>query len=442
MNSDIINEKENEINEISYNKIKLDLNTFENMVMKKSNDNPDLFILSPNFTNIKNNSIILSQLSIFDIEDRGTIRQDKEIINKILTILKCKGFSGEKFKQLKELNINELEKKSIGSMLGMAIGDAMGSTYEGRVVNYDHFDLFDMERENEGQFNLEPGQWSGGTSMGLCIADSLLINNGSFDPYDLIMRFLAWMLGGYNNTFRFNKKYGLLPRESVGLEENISLALYVYLRRQDAETLVGNKDTSGNGSIIRNAAIPICFHYDIALACEMARKQSLTTYQGLEARECCSLLTFIIVKIFQGENLKEILDNLGLTFKSDLKSVEILAKSYDDWNWKRQDYRYNEERVRKQPENIGSYPMDNMSMSLHIIYHTNSFKEAIIKAVNLRGDAGSVASVVGQIAGAYYPIEDIPYNWIERINGWDNGEISLRGYMLSRIHSRKSIYKA
>ena len=50
------------------------------------------------------------------------------------------------------------------------------------------------------------------------------------------------------------------------------------------------------------------------------------------------------------------------------------------------------------------------------------------------------ASVVGQIAGAYYPIEDIPSDWIECINKWDDEEIALRGYMLSRIHSKKSFY--
>ena len=84
--------------------------------------------------------------------------------------------------------------------------------------------------------------------------------------------------------------------------------------------------------------------------------------------------------------------------------------------------------------------MDNLAMSLHIIYHTKSFKEAIIKAVNLRGDSKSLASVVGQIAGAYYPIEKIPSVWIKRIIKWDDGEIALRGYMLSRLHSRKSFY--
>ena len=84
--------------------------------------------------------------------------------------------------------------------------------------------------------------------------------------------------------------------------------------------------------------------------------------------------------------------------------------------------------------------MDNLVMSLHIVYHTKSFEEAIIKAVNLRGDSDSVASVVGQIAGAYYPLEDIPAKWIENINKWDNGEIALRGYMLARLHSNESFY--
>ena len=203
---------------------------------------------------------------------------------------------------------------------------------------------------------------------------------------------------------------------------------------------------------MRNAAIPICFYYDLDKACQMARKQSLSTHQGLEAKECCSLLTFIIVQILNPEiggkkSLKEILDNLGNDFKTDVPSVESLAKSIPekdnpdrDWNWKKDKFRYNEERAERNPGYIGAYAMDNMAMSLHIIYHTESFKEAIIRAVNIRGDSDSVASVVGQIAGAYYPIEEIPSQWIERINKGDEGEIALRGYMLSRLNSKKSVY--
>ena len=60
--------------------------------------------------------------------------------------------------------------------------------------------------------------------------------------------------------------------------------------------------------------------------------------------------------------------------------------------------------------------MDSLAMALHIMYFTNSFKEAILKGVNLRGDADSVGSVIGQIAGAFYGLDSIPKEWIKTIN--------------------------
>ena len=421
------------------------LEDFENIILKEDSNNKDYFILSPNFYSIDNSSIFLSHLSIFDIEERGTIHQDKETVSKVLEILKNKDFSSDdKKEKIKLLNINDIEKRSIGSMMGMAIGDAMGSRYEFQPVEYDKIDLFNMGVKSGGAFDLEPGQWTDDTSMGLCLADSLLVNNGNYDAHDLMKRFIAWNYGGYNNAFRFNEENGLSPRSSVGLGGNISMALHRYIIKREPETKAGDEYTSGNGSIMRNAAVPICFYYDINLACEIAKKQSLTTHQGLEAKECCSLLTHIIVKIFEGKKLKDILDSLGDDFKTTERTVECLAKSGKDennnWNWKEEKYFYNEKRASMNPGYIGSYAMDNLSMSLHIIYNTKSFKEAIIKAVNLRGDSDSVASVVGQIAGAYYPIEDIPYDWIEAVNKWDKGEIALRGYMLSRLHTNQSKY--
>ena len=422
-----------------------DLEDFENIVLKEDEKYKNYFILSPYFCYINNYSIFLSHLSIFDNEKRGTIQQDKKTITNILQILKNDKYtSKEKKEQLNLLKINDIEKRGIGSMMGMAIGDAMGSRYEFQPVDYNRQDLFDMGKVRGGAFELEPGQWTDDTSMGLCLADSLLVNNGELDLHDLMRRFIAWEEGGYNNAFRLNEENGLSPRCSVGLGGNISMALYRYKTKREPETKAGNEFTSGNGSIMRNAAIPICFHYNIELACEKAKKQSLTTHQGLEAKECCSLLTFIIVKIFEGKKLKDILESLGNDFKTSEKSVECLAKSGKDdnnnWNWKEKKYFYNEKRAKMQPGYIGSYAMDNLAMSLHIIYNTNSFKEAIIKAVNLRGDSDSVASVVGQITGAYYPIEDMPFDWIESINKWDKGEIALRGYMLSRLHTNKSKY--
>ena len=188
---------------------------------------------------------------------------------------------------------------------------------------------------------------------------------------------------------------------------------------------------------MRNAPIPICYHNNMELARTIAYLQSKITHQGDEAAGCCELLTFIIVKILNRNNLKEILNNLGNDFECKCKSVNYLANSKQEgndknrnWNWKDINFKYSEERVRRQPGYIGSYCMDGLAMALHVLYYTDSFKDAILKVVNLRGDADSVGSVVGQIAGAFYGLNNIPYNWIKRINQWDNNEIALRGYIL------------
>ena len=86
------------------------------------------------------------------------------------------------------------------------------------------------------------------------------------------------------------------------------------------------------------------------------------------------------------------------------------------------------------PGYIGSYVMDAMTMALNVLINTNSFEEAILKGVNLRGDADSLGAVIGQIAGAFYGLDSIPKNWIEKIYEWDKyKEISLRGFILCHL---------
>ena len=49
--------------------------------------------------------------------------------------------------------------------------------------------------------------------------------------------------------------------------------------------------------------------------------------------------------------------------------------------------------------------MDGLCMALHIAYHTNSFKEAALWAVNMGGDCDTVGAIAGQIVGAMYGID-------------------------------------
>ena len=113
-----------------------------------------------------------------------------------------------------------------------------------------------------------------------------------------------------------------------------------------------------------------------------------------------------------------------------------------NWNWKEDNFKYSEERVEKKPGYIGSYCMDGLAMALHVLYTTNNFKDAILKAVNLCGDADSVGSIVGQIAGAYYGLDSIPEDWKNKIKEWDNNEISLRGYILCHLIKKDQIIES
>ena len=358
--------------------------------------------------------------------------------------IKTSIFDKEKYKDKiiefknKKGNYSELEKKSIGSILGMAIGDSIGAPVEFMPLSYEFNGIKGMGQHESGNFSLKPGQWTDDTSMGLCLADSIIENDGKIIPKDIMMRFLLWWYYGYDNAFRFNNS----PRHSVGLGGNISLSFDMFIegKGKDDYTKAGDEKTSGNGSIMRNTPIPICYYKNINDARKYAKLQSKITHQGFEASCCCELLSFIIVKILNGNDLKEILNNLEKEFICECESVNYLAKSKQEgndknrnWNWKDKNFKYSEERVRKQSGYIGSYCMDGLAMALHVLYYTNSFKDAILKVVNLRGDSDSVGSVVGQIAGAYYGIDNIPNEWIKIINQWDDNEIALRGYILFHL---------
>ena len=75
-----------------------------------------------------------------------------------------------------------------GCLLGLAIGDAVGTTVEFRPRGT--FEpLTDMV--GGGLFHLLPGQWTDDTSMALCLATSLIERCG-FDPVDQMRRYCQW----------------------------------------------------------------------------------------------------------------------------------------------------------------------------------------------------------------------------------------------------------
>ena len=73
-----------------------------------------------------------------------------------------------------------------GCLLGLAAGDALGTTLEFRSPG--SFEPID-DMVGGGPFRLEPGYWTDDTSMALCLAVSLT-ETGGFDPSDQMERYV------------------------------------------------------------------------------------------------------------------------------------------------------------------------------------------------------------------------------------------------------------
>ena len=356
------------------------------------------------------------------------------------------------------------EDRAYGALFGMAVGDAMGACLEFLPVDYDAHVLDGMPEGPAGKFLLQPGQWTDDTSLGLCLADSLL-TRGGFDGHDLMHRVLAWWFCGMNNASRFEHTERDRDRTSVGLGSNMKCAMTEYVFYPVVFTDAGTKNTSGNGSLMRLAAVPVFYHGDIAQAEDCAAKQSLVTHQGTEAAECCRLMAHIMVRGIAGEALRAVLESLPTAFTTDCPSVRALAASQAEmkkrdenadgngdkneekqeeagageeeeidpdrnWNWKAADFRYSPMRSKMNPGYIGSYAMDAMAMALHILWSTDSLPAAVLRAVNLRGDADTLAAIVGQIGGCFYGCSAIPVEWKRTVMQWDGNEIALRAARL------------
>ncbi|MDQ8207882.1 ADP-ribosylglycohydrolase family protein [Coraliomargarita sp. SDUM461003] len=283
-----------------------------------------------------------------------------------------------------------LNDKLSGCLLGLACGDAVGTTVEFKERGA--FEpLTDMV--GGGPFDLKPGEWTDDTSMALCLATSLIECDG-FDAGDQMERYCRWHREGYlsSNGTCFD----------IGGTVQAALRLY----RFSGNPFAGSTDefSAGNGSIMRLAPIPI-FYSNLEEVIHFAAESSRTTHGAEECVAACQLLGAMLHQALRGDSKEEIL--FGAHFSQDSRlqlppKIEAIARG---------DYR------GKLSDNIrgSGYVTDCLEAALWCFYQTNSYREAVLYAANLGSDADTTAAVCGQIAGAYYGAAGIPADWRARI---------------------------
>ena len=289
--------------------------------------------------------------------------------------------------------MDELERYR-GALLGLAAGDALGTTLE--FSSPGSFEPID-DIVGGGPFNLEPGEWTDDTSLALCLADSLIEGRG-FDPVDQLTRYVRWFREGYLSSNGELFDIGITTRDAlVRFEET-------------GESYPGSTDpnAAGNGSLMRLAPVPLFYAMDPAEAIARAAESSRTTHGAQAAVDACRYYAGLVVGAVQGVPKDELLSEFwspvpGLWEREPLvdEIAEVAAGSF---------------RHREPPEIQGTgYVVRSLEAALWAFWKSGSFKEGCLMAVNLGDDADTTGAIYGQLAGAYYGEEGIPAAWRNKL---------------------------
>ncbi|MGU5694687.1 ADP-ribosylglycohydrolase family protein [Aeromonas veronii] len=323
--------------------------------------------------------------------------------------------------------MKHLQSSAQGALVGLAVGDALGTTLE-----FSQRDsrpaLLDMI--GGGPFKLAPGQWTDDTSMALCLADSLL-NCHRHDPIDQLERYVRWWRQGENSVTGHCFDIGM----------TVSRALQCYMDQHEPYPGLQSEHSAGNGSLMRLAPIAIFYSSYHSLRdekaalsnlVEMARRSSMTTHRHPLAVSACQVMSLFIdhamAALAPDENEQPsqhskrsvlTLSDLELSLLGTLPAeiAAIVAGSYRN---KRRD------EIRS-----SGYVVHSLEAALWAFWHSQSFAQGALLAANLGDDADTVAAIYGQLAGAYYGIDAIPAEWLKKL-AWSERLIGLAATLSDR----------
>lgn len=274
-----------------------------------------------------------------------------------------------------------------GCLLGLAVGDAVGTTVEFRSRN-SFLPVQDMV--GGGPFNLKPGQWTDDTSMALCLATSL-VNIGGFDAVDQMNRYCHWYEHGYLSS----------TGKCFDIGNTVSQALHQYKVSGDPFSGSTNPRSAGNGCLMRLAPVPMFYFPDRDRVLHFSGESARTTHGAAECIDASRLFGEILLRALSGVSKMEIL--LGhAPGRAVSPSLQAIAEGA---------YRH---KSKHQIRGTG-YVVESLEAALWCFWTTETYEQAILAAANLGDDADTTAAICGQVAGAYYGESGIPGRWLSQL---------------------------
>ena len=278
-----------------------------------------------------------------------------------------------------------------GSLVGLAVGDALGAPLEFMPREVVRQQYPNGLREMIPSALWHKGEYTDDTETALLLSESLL-SCGRFDSRDFARRIQRWAqnakdVGAQMSRVIQRPSYTTNPEKVV------------------QEDYADHPDQSaGNGALMRCVPVALFCLNSPELLVEYSRASAAVTHGDPKAHSACVLLNGWIREAI----IKHIRDARDVGIRMLLSEERVV------WRRFRAIERYEEPEIRST-----GYTVDTLEAAAWAFLTTGSFADAVICGANLGDDADTVAAVAGALAGAFYGYSAIPRRWLEQLKEQD-----------------------
>ena len=295
-------------------------------------------------------------------------------------------------------------------MIGHAVGDALGVPFE--------FNTRDELEENPvkemcgyGPFPMPAGSWSDDTSMALCTLESL--TKGFVDYDDIMLNFGRWY---YKDEFT-------PTGEMFDAGNTCTYAIDNYFVHKKPTNLCGlrNASANGNGSLMRIHPMALYLYQreDLTLDEKLSiiHYTSALTHAHERSKTACGIYAFVLWSILDEKDkfrgVRRGLSKARKYYRNKSEELAVFDNLFRrigliDWHYEDPD---TFKPASGEDIKSGGYVVDTIEAAMFCLLKSNSYKDCVLKAVNLGDDTDTVAAVAGGLAGALYGYESIPQEW-------------------------------
>ena len=277
-----------------------------------------------------------------------------------------------------------LEDRIAGALLGLAAGDALGSTLEFMPAESvrSRFGTH-TELVGGGPFGWRSGQGTDDTDLAAAIVRAYL---GGYSLARVGEEFLAWYASG--------------PTD-VGIATGAALRhLRDHGDPRASGPAVWNDQAAGNGSLLRCLPTGLV-RTDPASRRREAAEISAVTHSDPRCVDACIACCDLVARLLSGESAAAAVRAVAAdeSLKVGVRGALLDAA----------------EATADEIESPSTFVLDTLRAAVWALLLDATFEDALVAAVNLGGDADSVGAVAGGLLGARDGARAIPARWLKKL---------------------------